>query len=120
MEFRDSFGRQFQRASIRSGDTVERGMPFGGRHPERRGGQLHMIEFRGELDQRAIAALAHVRDDFRDSAVDARAVAAPAREDRSQEFFEFRRLRLKDARLHYSGARSILAPRPESFASSAS
>jgi len=62
-------------------------MPFGGRHPERRGGQLHAIELRGEIDQRAIAALAHVGDNLRHRAVDTGAVAAPAREDRGQEFF---------------------------------
>ena len=102
MELRDSLGRQFQRAAILSRDTIDRRMPFRRRHPQRRRGKLHVIKFRGEIDQRAIAALSHVGDNLRHRAVDGGAVAAPAREYRGQEFFELRGLRLEDARLHYS------------------
>ena len=120
MEVRDSLGRQLQRAPIVGRNPVERRMPFGRRHAKRRRGKFHVIEFGREIDQRAIAALAHVGNYLRDGAVEVGTVAAAPREYRRQEFFELRRIRLENPRPHYSCARSIRAPSRESFASSAS
>jgi hypothetical protein len=49
-----------------------------------------------------IAALSHVSDYLRYCAVDAGAVATPAREYRGQKFFKFWCLGLEDAGSHYS------------------
>ena len=78
MELHNSFGRQLQRAAIVSRDSIDCGMPFRGRHAQRRGSELHMIKLGRELDQRTIAALSDVGDYLRDSAVDAGGVAAAA------------------------------------------
>jgi hypothetical protein len=120
VKIRDSFGGQLQRTSIFSRDTIDGRMPLRRRHADRSRGEFHTIEFGGQIDQRAIAALSHVGDYLRHRSIDAGAVAAAPCDYRGQKFSELRRLRLENPRPHYSCARSIRAPSCESFASSAS
>src|ERR1700688_1949647 len=102
MKFRDSLRRQLERAAILRRDTIDRRLAFRRRHTQRLRGPLHAIKFGRQVDQRTIAAFSHVSDYLRYRVVDAGAIAAPAREYRSQEFFKFWCLGLEDPGSHYS------------------
>ena len=91
MESLDALGGEGQRLALRGGHFRGRGMTLGIGDAQARGVGLDLVELARVVDDRGVAARAHVGDDLGDHAVDILVGVAIAAEECRERLLETRR-----------------------------